>query len=142
MIIAGKVLTKSQKRAFRIYLEGRDFNPDYVFSNPDMFKSYWKEYQETLSGPSAPRKVDTPAPALPLAVERVVRRGRGPGKAPAGNLYSIRLAPALLASLRSRAQAEARPSSEIVRLALQAYLATPSRLGSPEAVPAALPEDS
>jgi hypothetical protein len=135
MIIAGKVLTKSQKRAFRIYLEGRDFNPDYVFSN-------WKEYQETLSGPSAPRKVDTPAPALPLAVERVVRRGRGPGKAPAGNLYSIRLAPALLASLRSRAQAEARPSSEIVRLALQAYLATPSRLGSPEAVPAALPEDS
>ena len=142
MIIAGKVLTKSQKRAFRIYLEGRDFNPDYVFSNPGMLKSYWKDYQETLLGPSAPLKVDTPTPAPPLAVERVARRRRGPGKAPAGNLYSIRLAPALLASLRSRAQAEARPSSEIVRLALQAYLATPSRLGSPEVVPAALPEDS
>lgn len=142
MNIAGKVLTKSQKRAFRSYLEDRDINPDFVFSNPRELKSYWNEYQQTLVESSAPPKADTPLPALAPAAERVGRRGRGPGKVPAGDLYSIRLTPALLASLRERAQAEARPSSEIVRLALQAYLATPSRLGLPEAVLVAPPEDS
>ena len=94
-----------------------------------------------LNAPVTP-VAPAPAPAPAPFVERVVRRGRGSGKVPAGELYSIRLSPALLASLRDRALAEARPLSEIIRLALRAYLATPSRLGSPEAVSSGVPEGS
>lgn len=134
MVAPGRTLTKSQKRELRSWLSksGFDGRPELLLSNPEHAWAAWMDYQASkgiampaLDVPVAPVAPVAPAPAP--SVERVVRRGRGFGKVPAGELYSIRLAPALLASLRDRAQAEARPSSEIVRLALLAYLATPSR---------------
>lgn len=148
MVAPGRTLTKSQKRELRSWLSksGFDGRPELLLSNPEHAWAAWMDYQASkgiaMPALNAPVTPVAPAPAPAPFVERVVRRGRGSGKVPAGELYSIRLSPALLASLRDRALAEARPLSEIIRLALRAYLATPSRLGSPEAVPAGLPEGS
>lgn len=69
------------------------------------------------------------SPAVEVSPPKVQKKqARGLGKVPAGELYSVRLAPSLMVALRSRAASEARPVSEVVRLALQAYLATPSPL--------------
>lgn len=133
MVAPGRTLTKSQKRELRSWLSksGFDGRPELLLSNPEHAWVAWMDYQASR-GLTVPALDAPAAPAAPVhspAAERVQRRGRGrgPGRVSAGELYSIRLAPALLASLRDRAQAEARPSSEIVRLALRAYLATPSR---------------
>lgn len=84
----------------------------------------------------------SPAPSVPAGpVEPLVPRGRGPGKLPAGESFTLVIPPDLLAQYRDLASREQRPVAQLVRLAMRAYL-TPSRLGSPEAVPAALPEDS
>lgn len=75
---------------------------------------------------TSPAKVSEPVPVEVSPPEVQKKQARGAGKVPAGELYSVRLAPSLMVALRSRAASEARPVSEVVRLALQAYLATPS----------------
>ena len=66
-----------------------------------------------------------PAPVVPA---ETAKRGRGVGKVPASESFTLVIPPDLLARYRDLAQSEQRSVAQLIRLAMQAYLATPSRL--------------
>jgi len=119
MQISGKVLTKAQKRSFRDYLERRGLDPDHIFGDRSKLRSFWREYQQSLAGPPVPADSEH---ADSIEMEgNPKRRSRGPGKVPAGELYSVRLPPDLLVSMREKARTECCSLSILVRQALKAY---------------------
>lgn len=107
----------------------------------DRFHSMTKSDRDRLFAAADARKRVKHQDKVPQEA-RQSRRGRGPGKVPAGDSFTLVLPHDLLAQYRELAVREERPVAQLVRLAMRAYLATPSRLGSPEAVPAVPPEDS
>lgn len=123
MVAPGRTLTKSQKRELRSWLSksGFDGRPELLLSNPEHAWAAWLDYQQSLGKPvpSLPAPVPAPVPASP------VQRGkgqRGKAKVPAGELYSVRLPPDLLAQYRELASREQRPVAQVIRLAMLAYL--------------------
>lgn len=119
-------LSKSQKRELRSWLSANGVQfPERVLGNPVDAEAAWRDYQAERDNAVSPTPTASAGPPEPSS--RVLRRGRGKGRGPVAVPYTMRLAPDLRASLDERAKLEARPSSEVVRLALQAYLATPFR---------------
>lgn len=59
-------------------------------------------------------------------VQEGERRGRGPGKVPAGESFTLVLPPDLLAQYRDLAFREQRSVAQLIRLAMLAYLSPPS----------------
>lgn len=123
MVAPGRTLTKSQKRELRSWLSksGFDGRPELLLSNPEYAWAAWLDYQQSLGKPVP----SLPAPAPIPVVASPVQRGkgqRGKAKVPAGELYSVRLPPDLLARYRDLAFREQRSVAQVIRLAMLAYL--------------------
>lgn len=124
MTVSGRPLSKAQKKELRAWLSAGGVQyPERVLVNHSETAAAWKDYQEAIGKP-----VVDPAPDISTSFnspKTAIRRGRGKGLVPARVLYSLRLPADLRGALEDRARLEDRPSSEIVRLALHAYLLKP-----------------
>jgi len=135
MVAHGRTLSKSQKRELRAWLSKTDVQyPDRVLLDPDQALTAWSDYQASkLENSAKPVELVLPVPPVPpvppvlAEVSTVLKRGcgpggRGPGRRPAGDLYSVRLPPDLLHEYRMLSLAEDCSVSVLVRKALRAYL--------------------
>lgn len=91
-----------------------------LFANADRLKR-----NRAGAGAGVPAGADRVVPKPDQAGER---RGRGPGKVPAGESFTLVLPPDLLAQYRDLAFREQRSVAQVIRLAMLSYL-TPSLPG-------------
>lgn len=89
-----------------------------LFANADRLKRN-SSSASVSAGADKPSGGDRVAPKPDQAGER---RGRGPGKVPAGESFTLVLPADLLARYRDLATREERPVAQLVRLAMRAYL--------------------
>ena len=116
-------------------------DPDSIWIEWDRYQSMTKAQRDRLfaNADRLKRKPSVPSADVSAGGDRVVSkpmksvqegerrgRGRGPGKVPAGESFTLVLPPDLLAQYRDLASREQRPVAQLVRLAMLAYLSLPS----------------
>lgn len=132
MVAPGRTLSKSQKRELRAWLIQSGSDPDFVLSNPLLARQSWSEFQASLiPAPALASEVESPTEFQPSPVPLAppvspaptsLKRGRGLGRRPAGDMYSVRLPPDLLHEYRMLSLADDCSVSTLIRKALKAYL--------------------
>lgn len=101
--------------------------------NPGMARRAWADYQTASKALGASIVAPVPSPSPDSLSQPVLeRRGRGPGRKPAGELYSVRLPADLLEDYRLLSLAEDCPVSTLIRRALKEYMADQKALGALE----------
>lgn len=114
-------------------------DPDSIWAEWDRYQSMTKAQRNRLfanadclkrnrsdAGAGVPAGADRVVPKPIKSVQEGERRGRGPGKVPAGESFTLVLPPDLLAQYRDLAFREQRSVAQVIRLAMLAYLRPPS----------------
>lgn len=93
-------------------------------------RKYQASRAKRPAGPSTPTikaPASDPIPVAQNAQEaEIKRRGRGPGRVPAGESFTLVLPPDLLARYRDLAMSQQRSVAQVIRLAMLAYLSSVS----------------
>lgn len=130
------VLTEKRLRALRRLMKADGVAVDEinrVLSSPETaIQAYSRYYVEATKldrdrlFSAASKKSPLLAKSVPVVSAETAKRGRGAGKVLAGESFTLVVPPDLLAKYRDLASSEQRSVAQLVRLAMQAYLATPS----------------
>lgn len=131
------VLTEKRARALRRLLRADGAPPDAINhilgDYHRAFEAYNHFYNDMTKADrdrlfsAASKKSPLVDKPVPVSAAETVKRGRGAGKVPAGESFTLVISPDLLARYRELAKSEQRSVAQLIRLAMQAYLATPSR---------------
>lgn len=126
------VLTEKRSRALRRLLRADGASPDainnilgdyqYAFEAYNHFYNDMTKADRDRLFAAAAKKSPLPAKPAPVVPSETVKRGRGAGKVPAGESFTLVMPPDLLAQYRERAKSEQRSVAQLIRFAMQRYL--------------------
>lgn len=128
------VLTEKRLRALRRLMKSDGVAVDEinrVLAHRDTAFSAYKRYYVNLTKADRDRLFATAAksptvpkftPSAPKETAKAAKPGRGPGKVPAGESFTLVVPADLLAQYRDLAKSEQRPVAQLIRLAMRHYL--------------------